>query len=45
MTAPDRVAANLASLNELCAEMITALAEHGISDMEFAGMTRTVPGG
>lgn len=42
MTPADRVAANLASLNELCAEMITALAGHGVSDEGFADMTQTV---
>ncbi|SRR6266487_1922198 len=34
------VAANLASLNEVLAEVVQALADHGWSDPEFAGLAR-----
>ena len=37
----DEVAKNLASLNELVTEMMFALAEHGVGDIEFARMARS----
>lgn len=36
----DPVAANLASLNEIIAEMTQALAQHGMTDIPFARMVR-----
>src|SRR5215831_11002580 len=39
---PGPVASNLASLNELVAELVGALADRGISDPEFADMVRRI---
>lgn len=37
-----QLAANLASLNEIVAEMVTALAERGVSDGGYAAVARSV---
>jgi hypothetical protein len=36
----DPVGANLASLNEIIAEMMQALADHGVGEQEFADLVR-----